>query len=190
MTEVRTALATLAAFTLLTGIAYPLLVTGLAQVLFPRQANGSLIVVDGKVVGSELIGQNFSESKYFWPRPSATAPTPYNAGASSGSNYGVLNPNLQKSLNERIQVLRTTDPTNTLPIPVDLVTASGSGLDPHISPASAVFQAPRIARVRNLPLPKVHHLIQQHTSARQFGFLGEPTVNVLGLNLALDKTKK
>ncbi|MBE7486141.1 MAG: potassium-transporting ATPase subunit KdpC [Polyangiaceae bacterium] len=184
--ELRPALVVLGAMTLLTGVAYPLLVTGVAQAAFPRQANGSVIVKDGKPVGSELIGQQFSEPKYFWGRLSATGPVPYNAGVSSGSNYGPLNPALHEAAKARVAALRAADPQATGAIPVDLVTASGSGLDPHISPAAAEFQLRRVAKARGLDEARVRALVTQHTSPRQLGVLGEPVVNVLGLNLALD----
>jgi K+-transporting ATPase ATPase C chain len=170
----------------LTGLLYPFLVTGISQVAFPHQANGSLIVRDGKPLGSELIGQNFTEPKYFWGRPSATASSPYNAEASGGSNLGPLNPALKDAVEGRVKALREADPGNTAPIPVDLVTASASGLDPHISPAAAQWQASRIARVRGLNEAEVSKLIKQHTEPRQLGLLGEPRVNVLALNMALD----
>jgi potassium-transporting ATPase KdpC subunit len=184
--ELKPAFLMLVVFTVLTGLVYPFLVTGLAQVLFPRQANGSLIERDGKVVGSALIGQPFSSPKYFWPRPSATAPYPYNAGASSGSNQGPLNPALTDAVAARIQALREADPQNTAPVPVDLVTASGSGLDPQVSPAAAEYQVNRVARARGLDPGKVRALVAASTQGRQLGVLGEPGVNVLRLNLALD----
>lgn len=184
--ELKPALILLLALTALTGIAYPLLVTGIAQLLFPHAANGSLIEHDGKPVGSALIGQHFTDPKYFWGRPSATAPMPYNAAASGGSNLGPLNPALETAVKARIALLQDADPSQTAPIPVDLVTASASGLDPHISPAAAAWQAPRIARLRGLTPEAVHDLIARSTQGRQFGVLGEPRVPVLQLNLALD----
>jgi K+-transporting ATPase ATPase C chain len=183
---VRPALVTFAVLTALTGIAYPLVVTGVGQAAFPEQAAGSLIVRDGKAVGSALIGQNFSDPKYLWGRPSATGPMPYNASNSSGSNQGPLNPALSDAVKARIEALRAADPGNTAPVPVDLVTASASGLDPHVSVAAALFQAARVARSRGLPLQQVQALIEKHIDGRLFGFLGEPRVNVLQLNLALD----
>jgi K+-transporting ATPase ATPase C chain len=188
-TQLRPALVALAALTLITGLLYPLVITGLAQMLFPRQANGSLILIDGKPVGSSLIGQPFDVSKYFWGRPSATAPFPYNAAASSGSNLGPTNDALMKAVQARIDALKAADPDNPLPVPVDLVTASGSGLDPHISPASAAYQVRRVARVRGMEEGMIRQLVSQHTEGRQFGILGEPRVNVLTLNLALDTVK-
>jgi K+-transporting ATPase ATPase C chain len=185
-TLVRPALVLFAALTVLTGLAYPMVVTGIGQLAFAEQAAGSLIVRDGKPVGSALIGQNFSDPKYVWGRPSATAPQPYNASASSGSNLGPLNPALADAVKGRIQALRAADPGNTAPVPVDLVTASGSGLDPHVSVAAAQFQAARVARARHLRLVQVQQLIERHTEGRLWGFLGEPRVNVLQLNLALD----
>jgi K+-transporting ATPase ATPase C chain len=170
----------------LTGLAYPLVVTGVAQILFPRQANGSLILKEGKVVGSSLIGQPFDDSRYFWSRPSATSPFPYNAAASSGSNLGPTNPALADLVKARVEALRAADPGNTAPVPVDLVTASGSGLDPHISPAAAFYQVRRVARARALGEEAVRGLVERHIEGRQFGFLGEPRVNVLALNHALD----
>jgi K+-transporting ATPase ATPase C chain len=187
---VRPALVTFVVLTALTGIAYPLLVTGVSQVAFPDLAAGSLIQRDGKPVGSSLIGQNFSDPKYVWGRPSATGPMPYNASNSSGSNLGPLNPALTDAVKGRIEALRATDPANTAPVPVDLVTASGSGLDPHISVAAAQFQAARVAKARNLPVPQVQQLIEQHSEGRLFGFVGEPRVNVLRLNLALDSARR
>lgn len=183
--ELKPALLMLAVLTVITGAAYPLLVTGVAQGLFPHQANGSLIEWDGKLVGSELIGQPFTDPKYFWGRPSATSPVPYNAGASSGSNLGPLNPALENAVKARIDGLKAADPGNAAPIPVDLVTASASGLDPHISPAAAEFQIGRIARERGMSPDTVRALVAKHTEGRQFGGLGEARVHVLKLNLAL-----
>lgn len=174
------------AMTVLTGVLYPLAATGLAQVMFPGKANGSLIEKDGKTVGSTLIGQAFSEPKYFWGRPSATAPNPNNGAASSGSNLGPTNPALTDAVKQRIDALRQADPQNIDPVPVDLVTASASGLDPEISPAAAEYQVGRIARTRNMNPAKVRELVAAHTDGRQLGLLGEPRVNVLTLNLALD----
>ena len=188
--ELKPAAMMLVLLTVLTGALYPALITGLAQVLFPAEANGSLIRQHGKIVGSSLIGQPFSDPAHFWGRPSATGPMPYNAGASSGSNLGPLNPALKDAVKARIDALKAADPGQTAPIPVDLVTASGSGLDPHISPAAARWQAPRIARIHNLSEAEVSKLIDAHTEARQFGLLGEPRVNVLTLNLALDRLGK
>jgi K+-transporting ATPase ATPase C chain len=185
-TLIRPAIVLLALFTLLTGVIYPLAVTGLAQVIFPTQANGSLIRQDGRIVGSVLIGQPFDDPRYFWGRLSATGPFPYNAAASSGSNLGPSNPALVEAVQVRIAALKSADPGNTAPPPVDLVTASGSGLDPHISVAAALYQAPRVARARNLDPETVNRLVGEHTEGRQFGILGEPRVNVLRLNLALD----
>ena len=189
-TQLRPALVLLVALTLITGLLYPLVITGLAQMLFPQQANGSLILVDGKPVGSSLIGQPFDVPKYFWGRPSATSPFPYNAAASSGSNLGPTNDALIKAVQARIDALKSADPDNPLPIPVDLVTASGSGLDPHISSASAAYQVRRVARARGTEEAVVRQLVSQHTEARQLGILGEPRVNVLELNLALDRHVK
>ena len=189
-TILRPALVLFFILTLLTGVAYPLLVTGAAQLLFPDQAGGSLILRDGKPVGSSLIGQNFTDPGYFWGRPSATGPMPYNASASGGSNQGPLNPALVDAVKGRIDVLRAADPGNAGPVPVDLVTASASGLDPHISPAAARYQAARVARVRGLPLEKVQQLVTQETESPLFGLLGEPRVHVLRLNLALDALKR
>ena len=183
---VRPALVTFAVLTALTGIAYPLVVTGIGQAAFPEQAAGSLILRDSKPVGSALIGQNFSDSKYVWGRPSATSPMPYNASNSGGSNQGPLNPALADAVKGRVEALRAADPGNTAPVPVDLVTASGSGLDPHISVAGALYQAARVAKARDLALPQIQQLIDTYTEGRLFGFLGEPRVNVLKLNLALD----
>jgi len=187
--QIRPALTMLVILTLLTGLAYPLAVTGLAQLFFPDQANGSLIVRDGKVIGSQLIGQYFDKPEYFWPRPSATTPFPYNAAASGGSNLGPTNPALIEAVKARVAALRAADPDNELPIPVDLVTASGSGLDPHISPAAALYQLKRVARTRGLDETTVQTLVTQHTEGRQLGMLGERRVNVLLVNLALDSLK-
>ena len=176
----------LAALTILTGLVYPLVVTGVAELVFPHQAHGSLTVRDGRAVGSELIGQPFQAPKYFWGRPSATTPMPYNAGSSGGSNLGPTNPDLGKQVKERVAALRAADPGNTQPVPVDLVTASGSGLDPDISPAAAEFQVPRVARARGLAESAVRDLVRQHSREWFLGVLGEPRVNVLELNLALD----
>ena len=184
--QLRPALVALLLFTLITGGIYPALVTGLSQLLFPYQANGSLIVQNGKIVGSELIGQPFADPAYFWGRPSATGPFPYNAGASSGSNQGPTNPALLEAVKGRIEALKQVDPDNSAPIPVDLVTASGSGLDPHISPAAAFYQVARVAKARGLPTEQVKNLVVENIEDRQWGFLGEPRVNVLKLNLALD----
>jgi len=186
MTHLRPALIMLIVLTVLTGVIYPAIVTGIAQLVFPRQANGSLIVKDGKVIGSALIGQPFDDPKYFWGRPSATSPFGYNAASSSGSNLSPTNPALIKGVQERVDALRAADPGNTAPVPVDLVTASGSGLDPHISPAAALYQVNRVAKARKLDPAAVRDLVERHTEGRQFGFLGEPRVNVLALNLALD----
>lgn len=176
-------------FTVLTGALYPLAVTGIAQLVFPGKATGSLIHKDGKAIGSELIGQPFSNPKYFWSRPSATGPFAYNAGASSGSNYGPLNPALLDAVQKRIKDLKDADPQNTKPVPVDLVTASASGLDPHISIAAALYQLSRVARSRSMSEEKVRSLLDQYVEGRQLGFLGEPRVNVLKLNLALNETQ-
>ncbi len=187
MLQLRPAVVCLVFFTLLTGLAYPLAVTGIAQAVFPFQANGSLIERNGQIVGSEVIGQPFDDPKYFWSRPSATSPFPYNAAASVGSNLGPTNPALEEALKARVAALRTADPANTAPIPVDLVTASGSGLDPHISVAAALYQVPRVARERGLPEDQIRDLVNGHIQSRQFALLGEPRVNVLKLNLALDE---
>lgn len=184
--ELKPAVVIFGLLTLLTGAAYPALITGIAQGVFPDQANGSLIVKDGKALGSRQIGQAFSDPGHFWGRPSATAPMPFNAAASGGSNQGPLNPALEEAVKGRIEALKTSDPSQTAAIPVDLVTASGSGLDPHISVAAALWQAPRIARARQLPESRVRDLIASQTEGRQLGVLGEPRVNVLELNLALD----
>lgn len=186
LTDIRRAVTMLALLTLVTGVAYPLLVTGIGAGLFPRQAAGSLIVKEGRPLGSELIGQPFSDPRHFWGRPSATATFAYNAAISGGSNQGPLNPALAQAVAARVQALRDADPGNVAPVPVDLVTASGSGLDPHISPAAAEYQVARVARARNLEPDAVHRQVAQFTEGRQLGFLGEPRVNVLKLNLALD----
>lgn len=184
--ELRPALVLFVALMLITGLAYPLLVTGLAQLALPAQANGSLIVRDGQVRGSALIGQHFSDPKHFWGRPSATAPMPYNAAGSGGSNLGPTNPALAEAVQARIDLLRAAHPEQTAPIPVDLVTASASGLDPHISRAAAEWQLPRVARARGLSEASLRELLEQHTAWPMFGFLGEPRVQLLQLNLALD----
>jgi K+-transporting ATPase KdpC subunit len=184
--QLRPAIVFFVLLTLITGIVYPLTVTGLARALFPHQAGGSLIIRNGQALGSALIGQPFDDPKYFWGRLSATSPFPYNAAASSGSNLGPLNTNLVKAAQARIDALHDADLDNTMPIPIDLVTASGSGLDPHISIAAALYQVPRVARERGLDEDQVRMLVAQCTEGRQFGILGEPRVNVLKLNLALD----
>ena len=196
VSQLRPAFLMLLVLTVITGLIYPLVVTGIAQVIFPHQANGSLIVVNGKTYGSEWIGQQFDDPKYFWGRLSATGDFPYNAfnaetlTGSSGSNYGPLNPALKNAVQARIDALKAADPGNAAPIPVDLVTASGSGLDPHISIAAAQYQVHRVAQARGLSDEAVNTLVNQYTRGRQFGFLGEPTVNVLELNLALDGLMK
>jgi len=195
LSQFRPAIVLFLVLTVITGILYPLAVTGIAQVIFPFQANGSVIVQNGQAAGSSLIGQQFDDLKYFWGRLSATGTFPYNAynvqnlTASSGSNYGPLNPALLKAVQGRIDALHAADPGNSAPIPVDLVTASGSGLDPDISPAAALYQVARVARVRNLSVDVVTQLVNQHTQGRQFFVFGEPRVNVLQLNLALDAAK-
>jgi K+-transporting ATPase ATPase C chain len=181
--QLRPAITLLAFLTVITGVIYPLTVTGFAQVLFPRQANSSLIVINGKTYGSELIGQQFDAPKYFWGRPSAAG---YNAAASSGSNLGPMNPTLEEVVQARIDALQAADPNNSLPIPVDLVTASASGLDPNISVAAALYQVSRVAVSRGLSEAEVTSLVEKYTEGRQFGLFGEPRVNVLLLNLALD----
>lgn len=185
--HLRPALMLFGILTLLTGLLYPLAVTGIAQAIFPEQANGSLIVRDGKVVGSALIGQNFTDNKYFWGRPSATSPMPNNAANSGGSNLGPTNPALLNAVMERIATLKAAHPVQTGPVPVDLVTASASGLDPQISPAAALYQVERVAQARRLPVENVRTLVETHTEGRQWAIFGEPRVNVLQLNLALDK---
>jgi potassium-transporting ATPase KdpC subunit len=185
ISHLRPAVTLLGLFTLLTGLVYPALVTSIAQAAFPAQANGSLVRQAGTIVGSELIGQAFDEPRDFWSRPSATAPMPYNAGASAGSNLGPLNPALQEQVARRISALRAADPGNAAPVPVDLVTASGSGLDPHVSPAAAYFQVHRVSQATGLDSARVRRLVDAHVEKRTFGILGEPCVNVLRLNLAL-----
>lgn len=185
--QLRPALMTLLLLTIITGLLYPLALTGVAQALFPRQANGSLIVQNGQVLGSSLIGQPFDDLKYFWSRPSATSPFPYNAAASGGSNLGPTNPALIKAVQDRVATLTAADPDNPVPIPVDLITASGSGLDPHLSPAAADYQVRRVARARGMDEDVVRRLVAEHTEGRQWGVLGEPRVNVLLVNLALDR---
>ncbi len=184
--QLRPAFTLFAVLSIVTGLAYPLAVTGIAQLAFPWEANGSLILRDGKAVGSELIGQSFADPKHFWSRPSATSPMPYNAANSAGSNQGPANPALADAVKGRIEALRAADPGNTAPVPADLVTASASGLDPHISRAAADYQVARVARVRALPEAQVRELVEQHTERPLLGFIGEPRVNVLQLNLALD----
>ena len=183
---IKPAIGLFSLLTVLTGMIYPLAVTGIARLVFPEQATGSLILEDGRALGSELIGQPFSDPKYFWGRPSATSPFRYNAAASSGSNLGPLNPALLEAVKARVETIRQSDPSEAKPIPVDLVTASGSGLDPHISPAGAEVQVNRVATARGLDAEEVRKLVANHTEGRQFGILGEPRVNVLRLNLALD----
>jgi K+-transporting ATPase ATPase C chain len=200
LSQLRPALLILAVFTLLTGVIYPLAVWGVAQALFPHQANGSLIYRDGKAVASALIGQSFDDPKYFWGRPSATSPMPYNAASSGGSNLGPTNPDLVKAVGERIAALkaadpsyegrRITDPSYEAPIPVDLVTSSGSGLDPHISPAAAEYQVARVANARDLDVETVRQAVARHTEGRTLGLLGEPRVNVVELNLDLDRMRR
>jgi potassium-transporting ATPase KdpC subunit len=189
LTMIRNTLMSLLLFTLLTGIIYPLAVTGLAQAMFPKQANGGIIVKNGKPVGSSLIGQQFDDPKYFWGRLSATTPYPYNGGSSSGSNLGPNNPDLVKVMQARIYALRAADPGNGAKIPVDLVTASGSGLDPHISFAAAEYQIHRVAKARGLDDARVRDIVATNTSGRWLGVIGEPVVNVLELNITLDELK-
>lgn len=184
--QIRSAVTLVFLFTLICGLAYPLTVTGVAQLVFPTQANGSIIFVNGAPAGSKLIGQPFTDPGYFWSRPSATSPAPYNAAASSGSNLGPTSPDLLAAAEERLAVLRLADPGNDTAPPVDLVTASASGLDPHITPAAADYQVERVARARGLAVEQVRMLVLRHREGRQLGFLGEPRVNVLDLNLALD----
>jgi K+-transporting ATPase ATPase C chain len=185
-TQLRPALTIFILLTVLTGIVYPLLVTGIAQVVFPQQANGSLVLRDGKPVGSELIGQPFDDPRYFWSRPSPTGPVPNNAAASTGSNLGPTNPGHLDAVKDRIEAIRQAHPDQTGPIPVDLVTTSGSGLDPHISPAAAEYQVSRVAGTRGMAADEVRKLVAGNTAGRTLGLLGEPRVNVLTLNLALD----
>jgi K+-transporting ATPase ATPase C chain len=185
--QLRPVLMVFLLLTVVTGIVYPLLVTGVVQLAFPEKANGSLIRKEGGYAGSELIGQPFDDPKYFWGRPSATPDFPYNSASSSGSNLGPSNPALVEAVKARVEAFQTSDPGNHSSIPIDLVTSSGSGLDPHISPAAALFQAPRVARVRGLSEDQVQRLVDEFTEPRQWGFLGEPRVNVLKLNLALDR---
>jgi K+-transporting ATPase ATPase C chain len=189
LTQLRPAIVLFALLAVITGLIYPFVITGVAQAVFPQQANGSLIYRNGQPVGSALIGQPFDDPKYFWGRLSATSPFPYNAAASSGSNYGPLSSALTDAAKARIAALKAADPGNTAPIPVDLVTASASGLDPHISPAAALYQVPRVARARGLSEDQVRALVTQFTEGRQFGILGEPRINVLKLNLALKEFK-
>jgi potassium-transporting ATPase KdpC subunit len=186
MSELRPALSVFLLLTLLTGVVYPLVVTGVGQAVFSHQANGSVVESGGRAVGSTLLGQPFSGPRYFWSRPSATGPQPYNGAVSSGSNQGPINPALESAVSDRIAALRAADPGNNAPVPVDLVTASGSGLDPHISPAAAEYQVARVAQARQSSEADVRKLVAQATKGRTFGFLGEPRVNVLELNLLLD----
>lgn len=188
--QLRPALVLFLLLSLVTGLLYPLAVTGVAQLAFAQAANGSLVVRDGQVVGSALIGQSFSDPGHFWGRPSATGPMSHNAGASSGSNLGPLNPALADAVKARIESLRAADPGNTAPVPVDLVTTSASGLDPHTSRAAADYQLGRVARARGLPQAELKRLVDAHTEWPWLGFLGEPRVNVLALNLALDAAAK
>jgi K+-transporting ATPase ATPase C chain len=186
----RRSIVSLLAMVVITGIIYPLVVSAIGVCIFPRQSQGSLIIKEGKILGSKLIGQPFQDPKYFWSRPSATSPVPYNAAASCGSNLGPTNPALIESVQKRIAALKAADPKNQLPIPADLVTASASGLDVHISPAAAQYQVGRVARARSLTDRQVQQLVDRHTQNRQWGFLGEPRVNVMTLNLALDESTK
>jgi K+-transporting ATPase ATPase C chain len=188
-TMIRNSLMSLLLFTVFTGLIYPLAVTGLAQVIFPSQANGSIIIKNGKPVGSSLLGQQFEDPKYFWGRLSATGPYPYNGGASSGSNLGQNNPALMTAVRARVDALRSADPGNNAKIPVDLVTASGSGLDPQISPAAAEYQLQRVAKARGFDETVVRSMVAQYTQERWLGIIGEPVVNVLVLNLALDERR-
>ena len=190
MSLVRPALTLLAIFTVITGLVYPLLVTGVAQLVFPHAANGSLIEQGGKVVGSQLIGQPFDDPRYFWSRPSATGPHAYNAASSSGSNQGPLNPALKEAVTARIAALQAAAKGKQEPVPVDLVTASGSGLDPHVSPAAALYQVERVAHARGLQVERVRQLVAVNTEGRDLGILGETRVNVLALNMALDSISR
>ena len=187
---IRPVIVSLFVFTVITGILYPLAVTGIAQFFFPVQANGSVIVKNGKLAGSSLIGQPFDNPKYFWGRLSATSPFPYNSAASSGSNRAQTNPDLVRQAQERIAILHGSDPQAVAPVPADLATASGSGLDPHISPAAAEYQIKRVAKARGMNEAKVRTLVTNYTESRQLGILGEPRVNVLELNTALDGIKQ
>jgi K+-transporting ATPase ATPase C chain len=186
----RRSVVSLLLMVVITGVVYPLVVTVIGHVVFPHRSQGSLILRGDTVVGSELIGQPFDSPKYFWPRPSATSPVPYNAGASGGSNLGPTNPALQQAVQERVTRLKAADPNNSLPIPVDLVTASGSGLEAYISPAAAQYQMARVARARGLAAEQVQQLVRANTWGRQWGFLGQPRTNVVTLNLALDRLSK
>jgi potassium-transporting ATPase KdpC subunit len=186
----RRSVVSLLLMVVVTGVVYPLVVTGIGHVVFPYRSQGSLIVQGDKIVGSELIGQPFDDPKYFWPRPSATGPVPYNAEASSGSNLGPTNPSLVQAVQERVAKLKAADPNNNLSIPVDLVTASGSGLEAYISPAAAQYQVPRVARARGLAAAQVQQLVRENTWDRQWRFLGQPRTNVVTLNLALDRLSK
>jgi K+-transporting ATPase ATPase C chain len=188
--QLRPAFVSLILFTVITGVLYPLSVTGIAQTFFKDQANGSLLYENGQAAGSSLIGQPFDDPQYLWGRLSATASVPYNAASSSGSNFGPMNPNLLDASRIRIKALKNADPGNNAPIPVDLVTASASGLDPHISPAAAEYQVPRIARARKIREDAVRSVIRQHTQNRLFGIIGEPVVNVLEVNLQLNRSQK
>jgi potassium-transporting ATPase KdpC subunit len=190
MRTLRQAVACIVVFTVITGVIYPLIVTGIAQLVFPRQANGSLLIDNGKTIGSSLIGQSFSSPKYFWARPSATSPVAYNTASSSGSNLGPLNPALIENIKARIEQLKKADAASKPIVPVDLVTASASGLDPDISPASAEYQVSRVAKARNLDDAEVRELVIKLTKSRQLGILGEPRVNVLELNLDLDNLQR
>jgi K+-transporting ATPase ATPase C chain len=186
----RRSVVSLLLMAVLTGVVYPLAMTGIGHVAFPHRSHGSLIVRGDEIIGSELIGQPFDNPKYCWPRPSATGPVPYNAGASASSNLGPSNPKLMQTVQERVARLRAADPDNDLPIPVDLVTASGSGLEAYISPAAGQYQAPRVARARRLSVEQVQRLVAENTWGRQWGLLGQPRTNVVTLNLALDRLSK